>query len=91
MRNNNVTLRAHDTRRSQAPAPDAALPPPPPGPPGPPEGLTPEQHLRLAVDFATSLDELEANCYSLRGRLEDVRYFVSVHCLMLRREFKIIS
>ena len=89
LRHNNVTLRAPDARRSRATAADPARPlPPPPGPPGPPRGRTPEEHLRLATDFAESLDELEASCFTLRGRLKDVRYYVSVHCLMLSREFE---
>ena len=40
-------------------------------------------HLRACV--------LDASCYSPRGRLKDVRYYVSVHFLMLRRDFEIIS
>ena len=89
LRHHNVTLRAPDARRSRATAADPALPLPPPGLPGPPRGRTPEEHYRLAVEFAESLDELEASCYSLRGRLQDVRYYVSVHCLMLSRHFEI--
>ena len=88
LRNGNVTLRSSDARRSRATAADPARPlPPPPGPPGPPRGRTPEEHLRLATDFAESLDELEASCFTLRGRLKDIRYYVSMHCLMLSREF----
>ena len=79
----NVTLRAKGSRRpSDAAAADA--PPPPPLPP--PEGPTPEQHLRHALAFSASLDELERDVYSMRGRLEDVRHHVLMHCLMLRRE-----
>ena len=61
----------------------------PPGLPGPPRGRTPDEHLRLAVEFAESLNELEKSCFSLKGKLKDVHYHVSMHCLLLKREFDI--
>ena len=80
----NVTLRAKASRRqSEAAAADSSPPPPPP----PPEGPTPEQHLRQALAFSASLEELERDAQSMRGRLEDVKYYVLLHCLMLRHEF----
>ena len=81
----------HDERRSRAPPIGAAPPPPPPGLPGPPRGRTPDEHLRLAVEFAESLNELEKSCFSLKGKLKDVHYHVSMHCLLLQREFDIVG
>ena len=80
----NVTLRSHMSRRhGDAAAASTPLPPPPP----PPEGPTPEEHLRLALAFSASLDELERDSINMRGTLEDVKHHVLVHCLNLRHQF----
>ena len=80
----NVTLRSHMSRRHGDAAAASTTPPPPPPPP---EGPTPEEHLRLALAFSASLDELERDALNMRGTLEDVKHHVLVHCLNLRHQF----
>ena len=80
-----VTLQANTGRHYDG---DVDQPSPLPPPP-PPAGRTPDEHLRAATEFLTSLQELERDAAGVRGTLDAVKEHTTYHIMNLRREFRI--
>ena len=81
-----VTLHANSSRRTpeeEAEAAQASVPPPPAGPP-------PEEHLRMAIEFMNSLNDLERDAAAMRGTLGPLKHIVGVHIMNLRNEFRLV-
>ena len=81
-----VTLHANTGRHNAGDAAQSSQAPLPP----PPAGPTPDEHLRTAAAFLTSLHELERDAYAVRGTLEPLKNLVGFHIMNLRNEFKLV-
>ena len=75
------SIRRSVTLQAKAETEEPPTPPPPPGP-------TPDEYLRMAIEFRTSLDDLEHTCAGVRGTLGSIKYILDTHIMNLRNEFK---